>query len=54
MEHKNLAANPECKQIIARFKKLLPTHDEADSPRNELADGDNKAMRKGGKPNQDE
>jgi arylsulfatase A-like enzyme len=37
MEHKNLAANPEHKEIIARFKKHLPTHDEPDSPRNRSA-----------------
>lgn len=42
MEHKNLAANPESKEIIARFKKLLPTRDEPDSPRNGPADGDKK------------
>ncbi len=32
LEHKNLAANPESKVIIARFKKHLPTHDEPNSP----------------------
>jgi arylsulfatase A-like enzyme len=35
LEHKNLAANPESKEIIARFKQYLPTHDEPDAPRNE-------------------
>ncbi len=54
LEHKNLAANPESKEIIARFKKYLPTHDEPDSPRNGSADGDKKAMRKAGKANDDE
>jgi arylsulfatase A-like enzyme len=37
-EHKNLAANPESKEIIARFKKFLPTHDEPNSPRSMAAD----------------
>lgn len=54
LEHKNLAANPEAKEIIARFKKYLPTHDEPDSPRNGSADGDKKAMRKGPRANTDE
>jgi len=48
LEHKNLAANPESKEIIARLKKHLPAHDEPDSPRNEPTDGDKKAMRKAG------
>jgi arylsulfatase A-like enzyme len=54
LEHKNLAANPEFKEVIARFKKYLPTHDEPDSPRNGAADGDKKARRRGGKANSDE
>ncbi|MEI7851501.1 MAG: sulfatase [Kiritimatiellales bacterium] len=47
LEHKNLAANPEYKEIIARFKEYLPTHDEPDSPRNKLSGADKKAMSKG-------
>ena len=54
LEHTNLAANPEYNEIIARFKKLLPAHDEPDSPRNGADDGDKKAMRRGGKSNDDE
>ena len=53
-EHKNLAANPESQEIIARFKQLLPTHNEPDSPRNNLSGADKRAMRKGGKPKKDE
>ena len=54
LEHMNLAANSESKEIIARFKKYLPTHDELDSPRNGSADGDKKAKRKAAKANDDE
>ncbi len=54
LEHKNLAANPESKEIIARFKKHLPEHDEPDSPRNGSADGDKKKMRKSGRQNNQE
>ena len=54
LEHKNLAANPESQEIIARFKLLLPTHNEPDSPRNNLSGADKRAMRKGGKPKKDE
>lgn len=46
LEHKNLAANPESKEIMARFKALLPAHNEPDSPTNK---GDKKEMRKAGK-----
>jgi arylsulfatase A-like enzyme len=34
LEHKNLASLPESKEIIARLKAHLPTHNEPDSPRN--------------------
>lgn len=54
LEHKNLAANPEYKEIIARFKEYLPTHDEPDSPRNKLSGADKKKMTKGDKQNDDE
>jgi len=54
LEHKNLAANPGSQEIIARFKKHLPTHDEPDSPRNELSGAEKRAMRKGGKTMEDE
>ena len=54
LEHKNLATKPEFKEVIARFNKHLPTHDEPDSPRNELSGADKRAMRKGGKPKEDE
>jgi arylsulfatase A-like enzyme len=46
LEHKNLAANPESKPIMAKFKALLPTHNEPDAPTNK---DDKKAMRKAGK-----
>lgn len=49
LEHKNLAANPEFKAIIARLKQHLPAHNEPDSPRNGTGDGDKRAIRKGGK-----
>jgi arylsulfatase A-like enzyme len=45
LEHKNLAALPEHKELIARFKKHLPATDEPDSPRNTPADGDKSAAR---------
>lgn len=48
-EHKNLAANPEFKEIIARFKQNLPAHNEPDSPSNGSTDGgglDEKFMRR--------
>ena len=52
LEHRNLAANPDAVEIIARFKKHLPTHDEPDSPRNGPGGGDEKnAKLKGRKPN---
>jgi arylsulfatase A-like enzyme len=54
LEHKNLAANPEYKEIIERFKKHLPAHNEPGSPENGAADGDKKAKRKAGKRNNDE
>ncbi|MDH4445367.1 MAG: sulfatase [Akkermansiaceae bacterium] len=47
LEHKNLAANPESQEIIARFKKYLPTHDEPDAPSNKLSGADKRKMRKG-------
>lgn len=40
LEHKNLAANPDTQEIIARFKALLPTHDEPDSPTHGATAGD--------------
>jgi arylsulfatase A-like enzyme len=46
LEHKNLAANPESKEIVAKFKAFLPAHNEPDSPTNK---GDKKEMRKAGK-----
>jgi hypothetical protein len=46
LEHKNLAAHPESKPIMAKFKALLPTHNEPDAPTNKE---DKKAMRKAGK-----
>ena len=54
LEHKNLAAKPESKEIIARFQKHLPAHNEPDSPRNGSVGTDKQAMRQGGKPNDDE
>ncbi len=54
MEHTNLAASPEHKELIAGFKKYLPSHNEPDSPQNgagdaETADGDKKIRTKGRK-----
>ncbi len=49
LERKNLAANPESQDIIARFKTHLPTHNEPDAPKNGAMDGDKKAKRKDGK-----
>ena len=46
LEHNNLAANPESKEIMAKFKTLLPAHNEPDSPTNK---GDKKEMRKSSK-----
>jgi arylsulfatase A-like enzyme len=54
LEHKNLAAKPESKEIIARFQKHLPVHNEPDSPRNGSVGTDKQAMRQGGKPNEGE
>jgi len=34
MEYNNLANNPEYKDVIARFRKYLPTHNEPNSPIN--------------------
>jgi arylsulfatase A-like enzyme len=45
MERKNLAANPESKEIIAGFQKYLPTQNEPDSPNNKLSAADKKKMR---------
>ena len=52
LEHKNLAANPESKEIIAGFQKYLPTNDEPDSPGNKLSGADKKKMRTGARNNQ--
>lgn len=49
----NLKNAPKAKEIIARFKKHLPAHDEPDSPRNRPANGDKKALHKAGKSNDD-
>ena len=46
LEHTNLAANPEYQEIIALFKKYLPTHDEPNAPRNKLSGADKKKMSK--------
>ena len=46
LEHTNLAANPESQEIIALFKKYLPTHDEPNAPRNKLSGADKKKMSK--------
>ena len=50
LEHKNLAANPEFKEIIARFKQHLPTHDEPDSHSNEAGGTEEKNASKGHTP----
>ncbi len=44
LEHTNLAANPESQEIIALFKKYLPTHDEPNAPRNKLSGADKRKM----------
>jgi arylsulfatase A-like enzyme len=49
LEHENLAANPASQEIIARFKKCLPIHDESEAPRNKLSGTDKKKMSKGKK-----
>ena len=49
LEHKNLAANPKFKEIMAKFKTLLPAHNEPDSPTNAAAAGDKKARTKAAK-----
>jgi arylsulfatase A-like enzyme len=54
LEHKNLAANLEFKGIMAKFKTLLPVHNEPDSPRNQSGEGDEKAMPKRGKAKDEE
>jgi len=46
LEHKNLAANPGSKEIMAKFKTFLPAHNEPDSP---TTKGDKKEMRKASK-----
>jgi hypothetical protein len=46
LEHKNLAANPESKDIMAKFKTFLPAHNEPDSPTNK---SDKKEMRRAAK-----
>ena len=46
LEHNNLANNPEYAQIIAKFKKYLPTHNEPESPRNTLEKKKSKASKK--------
>jgi arylsulfatase A-like enzyme len=33
LEHNNLATNPELKQIMDKFRKVLPSHDEPESPK---------------------
>jgi arylsulfatase A-like enzyme len=48
LEHKNLAANPESQEIIARLKQYLPTHNEPDSPRSKDSEED-KPEKKGKK-----
>ena len=54
MERKNLAANPESKEIIAGFQKYLPTQNEPDSPNNKLSAADKKKMRAEGKKGDEE
>jgi hypothetical protein len=44
-----LAANPESQEIIAGFKKYLPTYDEPAAPRNKLSGDEKKKMSKGKK-----
>jgi hypothetical protein len=54
LEHKNLASNPEYKEIIAGFKKYLPSQNEKNSPGNLLSGEDKRKMSKGGKKNEEE
>ncbi|MFC1760731.1 sulfatase [Planctomycetota bacterium] len=46
MEHTNLASNPEYAEVIARFKKYLPTHHEPDSPKNSATNLESKEAKR--------
>ena len=54
LEHNNLASNSKYKEIITRFQKYLPSHNEPNSPNNKLSGEDKKKMTKGKKNNEEE
>jgi arylsulfatase A-like enzyme len=47
LEHKNLAAQPEHKEIIERLRLAMPKHNEPDSPANNLSPEEKKDIAKG-------
>ena len=47
LEHKNLAAQPEHKEIIERLRLAMPKHNEPDSPTNNLSPEEKKEIAKG-------
>lgn len=49
LEHRNLVAQPEFKELIERLRAAMPKHDEPDSPVNSLSPEEKKAMAKKGR-----
>ena len=49
LEHRNLASQPEYKEIIERLRGEIPKHNEPDSPVNNLSPEEKKEMRKNGR-----
>jgi arylsulfatase A-like enzyme len=47
LEHRNLAALPEYKEIIERLRLAMPKHNEPDSPANNLSPDEKKELAKG-------
>ena len=47
LEHRNLAAQPESKEIIERLRLAMPKHNEPDSPANNLSPEEKKDIAKG-------
>ena len=47
LEHRNLAAQPENKEIIERLRLAMPKHNEPDSPANNLSPEEKKDIAKG-------
>jgi hypothetical protein len=50
----SFASNSKYEEIIGRFQKYLPSHNEPNSPNNKLSGEDKKKMTKGKKKNKDE